>query len=222
MLADRLGVGWFERLEGFMNSPAQMERGKRLGEIRKSVMVYPSIEDTFRAFRLTPYESVKTVILGQDPYHDGVANGLAFSTTGKINPSLQKIIEGMEDDLAIGEFLDPVKRHNWEYLATQGVLLLNVALTVERGRPNSHTQLWEPFTLHVMDILAHHTNPLVFLLWGANAQSFATRSPISAHKCIMCEHPAFAARQQRAWIHQNCFSKANSHLETMGVTKILW
>jgi uracil-DNA glycosylase len=222
-LEDRMGSSWYKQLESFILSDEQRKRALRIGERRKQSIVYPSIPDTFRAFRLVPYDGVRCVILGQDPYHDGQANGLAFSTMGKINPSLHRINEGMDDDLAIGDFLDPVKKYDWTYLTAYGVLLLNAALTVEKGRPLSHAVVWEPFMIEVMALLEKHPGPLVFLLWGANAQKIvgATTIPMK-HLCIECEHPAFAARQNRPWEHKNCFSATNKYLVDHGQKKIMW
>lgn len=219
-LEEKLGKGWFERLSTFMGTKAQWERGTWIAARRRVVPVFPSPANTFRAFKLTPYESVKVVVLGQDPYHDGSANGLAFSTTGYKTPSLRKILEGMEDDLAIGHFLE--QEHDWEYLARQGVLLLNTALTVEKGKPLSHAREWMPFTAEVLRILSSYPSPLVFLLWGKPAQETAYRYGALTHHCIACEHPAYAARQSRPWEHKNCFSRCNDFLDSRNIKRIIW
>ena len=135
--------------------------------------VYPPMEYIFNALRLTPYSSVKAVILGQDPYHGpGQAHGLCFSVQPgvKVPPSLQNIYKELKSDLGI----EPPKDGTLTKWAKQGVLMLNTTLTVRAGQANSHKNLgWTTFTDHVIEKLNDHEKPIVFLLWGGNARSKA-------------------------------------------------
>ena len=135
--------------------------------------VYPPMEYIFNALRLTPYSSVKAVILGQDPYHGpGQAHGLCFSVQPgvKVPPSLQNIYKELRSDLGI----EPPKDGTLTKWAKQGVLMLNTTLTVRAGQANSHKNLgWTTFTDHVIEKLNDHKKPIVFLLWGGNARSKA-------------------------------------------------
>ena len=135
--------------------------------------VYPPMEYIFNALRLTPYSSVKAVILGQDPYHGpGQAHGLCFSVQPGVQPppSLQNIFKELQSDLGIV----PPKDGTLTKWAKQGVLMLNTTLTVRAGQANSHKNLgWTTFTDHVIEKLNDHEKPIVFLLWGGNARSKA-------------------------------------------------
>ncbi len=152
--------------------------------------VYPSQNQVFAAFEMTPLKSVRAVILGQDPYpNPGEACGLAFSVPhGVPRPlSLQRIIAKVEDDLHCnvpdGSTLEPWARDSH-------VLLLNTALTVEAGVPNSHRAVWRPFTKAVLEVLAKQPQPIVFLLWGQNARSRRQLIGDGRHFIIESAHPA--------------------------------
>lgn len=136
-------------------------------------VILPNTRDTFKAFRLCPLKDVKVVILGQDPYHDGSATGLAFANHAdkrKVSPSLKNIITAVETDYGASQgvnvkgLLDvDITLESW---ARQGVLLLNTALSVEKGKAGSHTDLWKPFTKMIIEALSLYRNNLVFVLWG--------------------------------------------------------
>jgi len=133
--------------------------------------IYPPQDYLFNAFKETPYNEVKVVILGQDPYHGpGQAHGLSFSVQQdvRVPPSLKNIFKELKNDLNI-----PIASHGClNQWAKQGVLLLNTSLSVERGKPQSHAHIgWGTFTDNVIRKLNDHPEPLVFMLWGAHAQS---------------------------------------------------
>ena len=138
--------------------------------------VYPKREDLFQAFEKTPFENVEVVILGQDPYHGpNQAHGLAFSVSKdvKVPPSLVNIYKELETDLGIKRTTG-----NLEDWASQGVLLLNTTLTVDKGQAGSHRKIgWVPFTDAIIEYISEHLEHVVFILWGKPAQTKARFSP---------------------------------------------
>ena len=158
--------------------------------------ILPDTSRTFKAFRLCPLKNVRVVILGQDPYHDGSATGLAFANrtgTRKVSPSLKNIITAVEIDYGnkhevnVKGLLDiDVSLESW---ARQGVLLLNTALTVEQGKAGSHTELWKDFTRMFIEMLSRNKSNLVFVLWGKKAQYY--EQYIRGNQTILkAAHPA--------------------------------
>ena len=158
--------------------------------------IFPDTTKTFRALKLCQLKDVQVVILGQDPYHDGSATGLAFANAGdkrRISPSLKNIITAVENDYGkdhnvnVKGLLDvDVTLESW---AKQGVLLLNTALSVEKGAPNSHTELWKPFTKMFIEALSINKPKLVFVLWGKKAQEYETYIR-GNHTILKAAHPA--------------------------------
>jgi len=178
---------------------------------------YPEFTDIFRAFRETPYNKVKVVILGQDPYHDGNATGLSFDCKNRLTPSMRGIIDAYSD-------YDP-QHFNVEILdgkvsqwTKEGVLLLNTALTVQEGKANSHAKYWMNFTKCVVDALNARKEPVIFMLWGAQAQKYAQFID-DRHHIIETEHPVAGVYKGKKWDHKHCFRRAN---EILGDEKINW
>jgi uracil-DNA glycosylase len=183
--------------------------------------VFPPGRQIFQAFDKCPYDQVKVVILGQDPYHGpGQANGLAFSVTDKVRtpPSLINIFKEIKSDLG----KDIPATGNLERWAEQGVLLLNATLTVRAGTPGSHQkQGWEEFTDAVIQILSEQKEQLVFLLWGAYAQRKANLIDGEKHLILRAAHPSpFAA--DKGFFGSRHFSKANTYLLEQGKEEIDW
>ena len=177
--------------------------------------------DIFNALKYTPYEDVKVVILGQDPYHGpGQAHGLCFSVKKGVEPppSLKNIFKEIEAELNIptpphGELTD------W---AKQGVLLLNTVLTVRQGMPNSHkAKGWEILTDRIIELLNARTEPIVFLLWGANARSKKKLITNPAHLVLETVHPS-PLSAYNGFFGCRHFSKCNEILEKSGQTPIDW
>ena len=162
----------------------------KINEERKTYKIFPKEEDVFKAFKLTPYKNIKCVIIGQDPYHRiNQANGLAFSVNNniKIPPSLKNIYKELFNDLKIN-----IPNHgnltNW---AKEGVLLLNTTLTVREGLANSHkTYGWDYFTNNVIKIINNKEQPVVFILWGNNAQSLSAFITNKRHSILKGSHPS--------------------------------
>ena len=156
--------------------------------------VFPADADRFRALELTPLDQVRVVILGQDPYHGrGQAEGLAFSVAPGVAlpPSLRNIFKELQRDLGTPPPALPVPGGSWVKWATHGVLLLNTCLTVEEGQAASHAkQGWEVLTDAVIQHVADGEKPVVFMLWGAHAQSKKALIDESRHKVLLSNHPS--------------------------------
>ncbi|WOC53002.1 uracil-DNA glycosylase [Bergeyella porcorum] len=181
---------------------------------------FPPKEQIFRALELTPFEEVKVVIIGQDPYHgDFQANGLCFfgSDQVKTPPSLQNIYKELKDDLSIDKNTNELE--SW---AKQGVLLLNATLTVRAHSPNSHKDLgWEQFTDFIIQEVSEKKDNVVFVLWGAFAQKKASLIDTQKHFIIKSAHPSpFSV--YRGFFGSKPFSKINSYLASKNLAKIEW
>lgn len=188
---------------------------------RAGVEVYPKQEDIFNALKYTPYDQVKVVILGQDPYHGpGQAHGLCFSVAKGIKPppSLVNIFKELQRDLGLA-----IPTHGClEHWARQGVLLLNTVLTVEAGQPQSHAALgWETFTDAIIASLNQHTTPIVFLLWGSAAQKKAALIDTRKHVILRAPHPS-PLSAHRGFLGCGHFSQTNKILGANGQQPIDW
>ena len=186
--------------------------------------VYPAA--VFRAFELTPMSRTRVVILGQDPYHGpGQAEGLAFSVPAglRVPPSLRNIFRELQRDLG----LLPPASGSLAAWAARGVLLLNTTLTVEDGQPAAHARHgWQSLTDRVVQALADRPEPLVFMLWGAHAQSRATLIPPNAgrHLVLQCNHPSplAANRPPVPFIGSGHFGQARGFLRSAGAGELDW
>jgi uracil-DNA glycosylase len=209
-----------------VNSLLQNESGKNLKaflqqEKQARKIIFPHFDNWFKAFELTPFNDVKMVILGQDPYHDdGQAHGLSFSVPDGITPppSLRNIYTELQSDLGVV----PMNSGNLEHWAKQGVLLLNSVLTVERNLPGSHAQSgWIDFTDGVIDIINTGKQNVVFLLWGAYAQQKTPLINQDKHLVLTATHPSpFSAH--KGFFGCKHFSKANEYFKTHKLKQINW
>ncbi|WP_411166128.1 Uracil-DNA glycosylase [Aeromonas sp. DSM 116730] len=185
-------------------------------------VIYPPATEVFNAFKLTELDSVKVVILGQDPYHGpDQAHGLCFSVLPGVRtpPSLVNIYKEMQRDLP--DFVTP--GHGFlESWATQGVLLLNTVLTVQAGMAHSHAHLgWETFTDRVIERINSHCQGVVFLLWGAHAQKKGRFIDRARHHVLTAPHPS-PLSAHRGFIGCGHFSEANRLLVQQGMSPIDW
>lgn len=186
-----------------------------------NVPIYPPPKAVFNAFELCPFDAVKVVILGQDPYHGaGQAHGLCFSVQDgvRIPPSLQNIYKEIKDD--IGTSIP--EQGNLERWAKQGVLLLNATLTVEAGKPGSHQGIgWETFTDAIIQKISKEKEHVVFLLWGKYAQDKGAHIDIEKHLVLKAPHPSpFSA--YTGFLGCKHFSKTNEYLKQHGKEPIEW
>ena len=183
--------------------------------------IYPNISEIFTAFRLTSFNQVKVVIIGQDPYHGpDQAHGLSFSVKKDMltPPSLKNIFKEIESDLGI----TPPKHGHLKYWAQQGILLLNSVLTVEKSSPGSHSgKGWEKFTDKVIQLLNGEKDGLVFLLWGSHAHKKGEKIDQDKHLVLTTTHPS-PLSAYRGFLGCRHFSKANLYLKKKGKETIDW
>ncbi|MCG7535327.1 uracil-DNA glycosylase [Pseudoalteromonas sp. OOF1S-7] len=188
----------------------------------QGVTVYPPQEQVFEAFKATPFDQVKVVILGQDPYHGpNQAHGLCFSVLPgvKAPPSLANMYKELAQDIAGFQIPDHGYLLPW---AEQGVLLLNTVLTVEQGQAHSHKHLgWERFTDAVIAQLNQHSEGVIFLLWGAHAQKKGKAIDQQRHHVLHAPHPS-PLSAHRGFFGCQHFSQTNTLLQSMGKTPINW
>ncbi|HEX2535246.1 MAG TPA: uracil-DNA glycosylase [Chitinophagaceae bacterium] len=183
--------------------------------------IYPPGALIFNAFEQTPFDRVKVVLLGQDPYHGPrQAHGLSFSVQRGIPPppSLMNIYKELHEDVGI-----PIPQHgNLEHWARQGVLLLNASLTVRAGEPMSHSKIgWHRFTDCVIQTVAEKKENIVFLLWGKFAQEKMALIPVKKHLILKAAHPSPLAAKN-GFFGCRHFSKTNEYLMKQGLDPIDW
>lgn len=218
----QLESSWKARIGDWLLRPEMRELSAFLRKRKAAgAHVFPPGPQIFAAFNATPFEQVKVVVLGQDPYHGyGQAHGLSFSVKPgvPVPPSLLNIYKEIEADLAI-----PRPDHGcllpW---AQQGVLLLNAVLTVEEGKAGAHQgRGWEGFTDHVVDVLNREREGLVFLLWGAYAQQKGKVIDTRRHRVFKAPHPS-PLSAHRGFLGCRHFSQANDYLARNGQARIDW
>ncbi|MEO6075906.1 MAG: uracil-DNA glycosylase, partial [Dokdonella sp.] len=218
----KLEASWKLRLGSQFDTPEMLGLADFLrAEKAAGKIVFPRGNDIFAALNATPFESVKVVILGQDPYHGpGQAHGLSFSVRPGVHvpPSLDNMFKEIARDLAL-------PRPNHGYLqawAEQGVLLLNSVLTVQQGHAGSHQgKGWEGFTDAVIDALNREREQVVFLLWGSYAQAKGKLIDTKRHLVLKAPHPS-PLSAHRGFMGCGHFSRANDYLEQHGITPIDW
>ena len=209
ILAEEMQKDYYQELQAFVQ--------KR----REEVSVFPEEKNVFRALELTPFESVKVVILGQDPYHGfGQAHGLSFSVQKGIPlpPSLRNIYKELQEDLG-GELPTEGDLSHW---AKQGVLLLNTVLTVEEGNANSHKGMgWERLTNRLIESLNELNHPVIFILWGKPAQDKEKLITNPSHVILKSPHPS-PLSAYRGFFGSKPFSRINDILIQQGQIPIRW
>lgn len=210
LLAEEVQKDYFQALEAFL----QEEAGTKT--------IYPPMEDIFNALKYTPYEAVRVVILGQDPYHGAnQAHGFSFSVGQGVTPppSLGNIFKEIREDVGI----DNTGKHGTlTHWAEQGVLLLNTVLTVRAGEANSHRNKgWERFTDRIISLLDQKETPVVFLLWGNPAKAKAKLIQNPKHLILTAPHPS-PLSAYHGFFGCKHFSKTNQFLREQGGREIDW
>lgn len=226
---DKFGT-WWNKIKPFYNRGGFDTIYSKLKEDgRRGKQIYPLPQDTFRAFRETPIAELRVVLMGMSPYHmikEGivVADGLAMSCskTAILQPSLKKFYEGLEQDFGEkGLDLNMIQTPDLSYLAKQGVLLLNAALTVEAGMARSHLELWHPFTKFLFeDIFAMEGCPIILLGKGDIWKFEKYCAPFQW--VFKIEHPAYAAREEAKWDTKKAFKQVNTVLRGQNGLGIEW
>lgn len=211
----RIHPEWFNLLEDYIVSTKFMTLMKELNlQERKKFAVYPSMDMVFRAFESRP-DKVRAVIIGQDPYSNGFATGLAFGTyKEEIPPSLQAIVKVIRRDF------DPKHYQKFDYTLEswerQGILLLNTSLTLRASQPLSHIEYWKAFIRRVIIAIVDFKNPIPIILLGNQAKEYSPRFYGTKHYVFEAEHPDVAFHQNREWDDNEVFKKADEMLKAYG------
>lgn len=217
----KIAADWKEILQGEFDMPYFEELTRFVRTEYSAAQVFPAGRNIFRAFDKCPFETLKVVIIGQDPYHGvGQANGLCFSVNDGVPfpPSLQNIFQEIRDDVGT-----PVPSSgNLDRWAEQGVLLLNSVLTVRAHQAASHAgRGWEQFTDAVVRIIAERKQGLVYMLWGSYAQRKGQMADPTRNLVLKSVHPS-PLSVYRGFFGCRHFSQANAYLESVGKTPIVW
>jgi uracil-DNA glycosylase len=216
-----IGNDWDEVLKGEFEKEYYLKLRKFLKQEYFTRKIFPDMYDIFNALKYTPYDNVKAVIIGQDPYHgEGQAHGLCFSVREGIEkpPSLKNIFKELHDDIG---FIEPQNGTLTKW-AEDGVLLLNAVLTVREGQANSHQgKGWEIFTDTVIAHLNKREKPMVFILWGRNARNKKALITNPSHKILEAAHPS-PLSAYNGFFGCRHFSKANEFLRENGIEEINW
>ncbi len=214
-------AGWKKTLEDEFAKPYFSCLQDLINKEREEYVLFPPPDMIFNAFNLTPFESVKVVILGQDPYHgSGQAHGLAFSVPCGIDfpPSLRNIFKELGDDVGC-DFSTNGDLTSW---AMQGVLLLNTLLSVRSGEPFSHKNCgWEKFTDQVIRTISAQLEHVVFILWGAHAGKKSSLIDETKHLILKSPHPS-PLSSYRGFFGSKPFSQTNDYLVEQGIAPIEW
>lgn len=216
-----IGNSWDEILKGEFEQEYYLKLRQFLKREYATGTVYPKMENIFNALRLTAYEDVKICLLGQDPYHEpGQAHGLCFSVEEGVDlpPSLVNIYKEIKDELGVTR----PATGNLSGWARQGILLLNTVLTVRRGQANSHRgQGWEIFTDDVIKKLNERPEPVIFVLWGANAKAKEALIDRPQHYVLKASHPSPLSAYS-GFFGCGHFRRINEILTELGRTPIDW
>ena len=208
-LTDEFEKDYFKALTTFVREEYERER------------IYPKPNSIFRALELCPFEDIKVVILGQDPYHGpGQANGLCFAVNENVDlpPSLKNIYKELADDMGV----DIPQSGDLSRWAKQGVLLLNATLTVQAHKAGSHQNKgWEDFTDAIIKKISDESENVVFILWGRYAQNKGSKIDESKHLVLKAPHPS-PLSSHRGFFGSKPFSKANEYLKWNGKDVIKW
>jgi len=218
----KIEPSWYDKISSEFNQPYFVQLTEFVRREYQNTTCYPPGKQIFAAFEHTPFEQVKVVIIGQDPYHGpGQANGLCFSVNDGIPhpPSLQNIFREIQTDV---NKLIP-QSGNLERWADQGVLLLNATLTVRSGQAGSHQNKgWEIFTDCVIRTLSQHRENLVFLLWGGYAKKKTALIDSQKHLILTSGHPSPLSANKGHWFGNKHFSRTNAYLQSIGKSGIDW
>lgn len=216
-----IGNDWDKLISDEFQKEYYLKLRAYLAHEYKTATIYPDMHDIFNALKFTPYDDVKVVIIGQDPYHgEGQAHGLSFSVMPPVPPppSLKNIYKEIESEFGTV----PPKSGDLTHWAKQGVLLLNTVLTVRAGMANSHRGIgWEIFTDKIIELLNNREKPIVFMLWGANAKAKAKLITNSNHLILTAAHPS-PLSAYNGFFGCGHFIKCNEFLAKTNQTEIKW
>jgi len=215
--------GWANKLKAFILSEEFLNILRQLAQNQLAGKRFtPTIKHLFRAFEQCPYENLKVVIVGQDPYpKEGVADGIAFSCKyaahpSQIQPSLKAIYKGLEN-----EGIQHMHYYDLADWANQGILMLNTALTTEIGYAGAHTSLWNQFIIFLMDVLKSNTG-LTYVFMGKTAQTYMQYVDAENNYLLQCKHPASAAYTGGEWESNGVFTKTSQIVKDNYKYDIKW
>jgi uracil-DNA glycosylase len=215
--------GWDKVFKSFIFSSEFTDILSKLYELSIADKRFtPTLKQLFRAFEECPYDDLKVVFIGQDPYPQlGVADGISFScgNTNKVQPSLRYIFEEIERTVyqEFPSYQDP-DLSRW---SKQGILMLNTALTVEVGKIGSHYDIWKPFTAYMLDYLNNHNKELIYVYMGKKAEEWSVLTGDNNYK-FSVKHPASAAYNGSKWDSNDIFNKISKLVEENNGQKIIW
>ncbi|MFZ1236023.1 MAG: uracil-DNA glycosylase [Prevotella sp.] len=217
-----IDLSWKAHLQSEFDKPYFANLTQFVRDEYSRAVCFPPGKLIFNAFNLCPFDKVKVVIIGQDPYHElGQAHGLSFSVNDNVAfpPSLQNIFKEINDDLDV-----PIPTSgNLTRWAVQGVMLLNATLTVRQHEAGSHQRHgWEEFTDAVIKVLNAEKSHLVFLLWGGYARSKAYLIDQTKHCVLESVHPSPLSANRGGWFGNHHFSRCNAYLQDQGIAPIEW
>lgn len=218
----QIEASWKQHLAEEFEKPYFARLVQQVRQEYRQAVCYPPGRLIFNAFNLCPFDRVKVVIIGQDPYHEpGQAHGLSFSVQQGVAfpPSLQNIFKEIHDDLGT-----PVPQSgDLSRWASQGVLLLNASLTVRAHQANSHSQLgWQTFTDAAIQALAARREHLVYMLWGGYARGKAYMIDRQRNLVLESVHPSPLSANRGGWFGQHQFSRCNAYLQENGMSPVQW
>lgn len=218
-LKQNMGEEWYELLKPILHSDYFKKLGNEVlpkGKFSTRVIL-PEKDDIFKALRLCPPSKTKIVILGYEPYQQGNNNGIAFSNVDLLNihPTLKNILKEVEDDIYDGFKLD--QDPDLSCWAKQGVLLLNTALTAEKGKPGKHQLYWKKFIQYLLTRMSQEEVAVVYMLWGDNAKSFAKCIEQDTNYILTANYPSKEEANKGGWFGCRHFSKANMILREVAI-----
>lgn len=222
------GNSWYEALGDYLKSPEFLNIGRQVTKAREHNIVYPESSKVFRCFKETPYDKVTVCLIAMDPYNTkNAADGLAFSCSGLLHPrpGLKNMLLEIENEYPQSYFdlthfrIDQIDLTRW---AKQNILLLNAALTVEEGKAGSHSEIWKPFTIKVIEAL-NKKESIVYLLLGRDAGNFE-KYISTRHRIICAPHPSAEAYSggKAGFFGSNCFKQVNECLKSVNLEEIIW
>lgn len=221
-LSDLVG-DWDTKLHSIIYDTKVIENLNHINRLylSSSKVIYPNQKDVFKAFKECPYNKFSVVILLQDPYHDGSATGIALANNQNttISPSLRIVRNTIAKTVYKGDYNNfDSSLLSWEH---QGVLMLNTALTVEKGIPLSHKELWDYFTSRLLIKLSEINSGIIYCLWGKYAEYYEKFINKDSNTILKCSHPAYSIYRGEDWKCDH-FIKINEYLKNFNNTTIIW
>jgi uracil-DNA glycosylase len=214
---------WFDVLNKVLTPEIAFEIDAVREQYIQGKQIYPDPSKVWRAFQECPLDKLRVILLFQDPYFDkpNQATGLAVECGVNISPSYDQILDAFQDCYPT-HFNGDIMSGKLDGWAKQGVLLLNTALTVEAGKPNSHKQYWEKFSKKLLTELVGENPNIVIVAFGKQAEEYLKHPLIDDENVIKIVHPAYAARNKIKWDHQYFFHKVNNRLKELNQLEINW